>query len=371
MQTTNIGCGFVKLLNNTMKKKLYKPLGGDKLRKVTIKDVAKLAGVSTAAVSYVLNNVEGKVSEETIEKIQNAIKELNYIPNFSAISLVKNRSKLISVIIPQTEESKQLILENPFYSEIVSGIELKVREMGYHMILSGVDKGNTYLDVTTQRNIDGAIIMGAYHESFYDEVKKAKIPIVLIDSYINDNDFYNIGIDDEHGGYIGTKYLIDSGHKNIALVTGTIREDGVVEKRFLGYKRALKEANIFYKSQYIFEDSVSYEYGYEAGKIIAKSYPEITAVNTTADIIAFGVVRGIKESGRKVPEDISVIGFDDVYFSKMFIPRLTTVKQNIFNKGLKAAEVLINVIDGRMDVENKDISLETEIVERQTIKKLI
>lgn len=340
------------------------------MKKITIKDVAKHAGVSIAAVSYALNGKEHKVSQETLRKVHEAVKRLNYIPNYSARSLVQNKSKLIGVIIPQTEEHRQLILENPFYSEVIGGIELKARERGYHIILSGVDKGMSYLDVSVQRNLDGAIIMGIYREYFYEELKKVRIPIILIDSYINDDYFYRIGIDDEYGGYLATKYLIEKGHKNIALVTGSIRKDGVVEKRFLGYKKALKEANIFYNPEYVFEDSVSYEHGLEAGQYIAQKSKGITAIFATADLIAVGVIRGLKEAGLHVPNDISVIGFDNILISKLFIPSITTVGQNITQKGVMAAELLIQAIENKTKVDSKEILLPLEVIERQTVKTI-
>jgi DNA-binding LacI/PurR family transcriptional regulator len=343
-----------------------------RLKKITIKDVAKHSGVSIAAVSYVLNGKENKVSPDTLEKIHKTIKTLNYIPNFTARSLVNNSTKLIGVMIPQTEDHKQLLLENPFYSEVISGIESKLRERGYHLILSGVDEGKSYLDLSIQRNLDGAIIMGIYPEQFYGEFKEVKIPIVLIDSYINDDYFSNIGIDDEYGGYIATKYLIDSGHRNIGLVTGMIKKDGVVEKRFLGYKKALMEANLFYNPDHVFEHSVSYTYGHEIGKVIATEYPEITAVFATADMVALGLIRGIKESGKEVPDDLSVIGFDDISLSNIFLPQLTTVKQDIKLKGQTAAEQLIELIDSESpEHEKKKTILPLEVVERHTVKKIL
>lgn len=339
------------------------------MKRTTIKDVARMAGVSPAVVSYIINGREGKASEDTIERVKQAIKELNYIPNLSARSLVNNKSKLIGVIIPQTEDYKQMLLQNPFYSEIVSGIESKARERGYHIILSGVDKGESYCDTSIQRNLDGAIIMGIYEENFYDELKLAKIPIVLIDSYIKHKFFYSIGIDDEYGGYMATKYLINCGHKNIAMVTGNIRKEGVNEKRFLGYKKALKEAKIPYNHDFVFEKSVSYEYGHEAGALIS-NISDITAVFATADLMAFGVIKGILESGKKVPDDISVIGFDNISVSKIFIPPLTTVSQDITLKGITAAEVLINAIEKNEDYEVKETLLPLGIIERTTVKKI-
>lgn len=339
------------------------------MKRITIKDVAQRAGVSSAAVSYVLNGREHKVSEDTFQKIKKAVAELNYIPDYSARSLANNKSNLIGVVIPQTEDQTQLLLENPFYCDLICGIESKLRSYGYHLILSGVNKGQGYLDISIQRNLDGAIIMGIYQESFYEDLKRVNMPIVLIDSYINDDHFRKIGIDDEHGGYIATKHLIEHNHQNIALVTGTIRKDGVVEKRFLGYKRALKELNLFYNPDYVFEGSVSYDYGIEAGRLIAAKYKEITAVFATGDLMAFGVITGLAAQGVRVPEDVSVIGFDDISLSKMFIPKLTTVKQDITGRGMVAAQCLIDAIDGRHDTQSV-IEMPIELIERDTVRRL-
>jgi DNA-binding LacI/PurR family transcriptional regulator len=342
------------------------------MKKITIKDVARNAGVSIAAVSYVLNGKENKVSQDTILRIHESIKDLNYIPSITARGLVNNTSELIGVIIPQTEDHKQLVFENPFYSEMISAIEAVVREHGYHIILAGVDKGKTYMDITTSRNLDGAIIMGIYSEQLYDECKQANIPIVLIDSYVHDQYFANVGIDDELGGYMATKHLIDNGHRNIALVTGMIRKDGVVEKRFLGYKRALQEAGLFYNPDFVFENSVSYVHGRSSGALIAQKFPEITAIFAVADMVAFGVIRGVKETGREVPDDLSVIGFDDISMAHMFLPPLTTIKQQIFLKGETAARMLIDQIVAKQGSksENPRTVIPLEVVERDTVRKL-
>lgn len=339
------------------------------MKRTTIKDIAKAVGVTPAVISYVLNGKEYKVSGETVLKVKSAIKELNYIPNLTARSLVKNESHLIGVIIPQTEDSTQMLLTNPFYSEIVSGVESKLREYGYHMLLSGVEKGNTYLDTSVQRNLDGAIIMGIYQEQFYEELKQASIPIVLIDSYISDNYFYRVGIDDEYGGYIATKYLIDQGHRDIALVTGSIKRDGVNEKRFLGYKRALSEASIFYNPDYVFDGSVSYEYGCAAGKTIAQKYKKITAAFASADLIALGLISSLKENNVEVPDDVSIIGFDNVSTLKFSLPPLTTVGQDITAKGITAAEALIKMIEGKEQYESMEKMLPLKIIERKSVKR--
>lgn len=339
-------------------------------KKVTIRDVAEHAGVSIASVSYVLNGKEHKVSAETIELIHESIKALNYIPSMSARGLAKNQSQLIAVIIPQTEDRRQLVFDNPFYSEMISNIEATVRKEGYHVLLAGVEKEQSYLDISVSRSLDGAILIGIYPEELYEECKQANIPIVLVDSYIHDQFFTNVGIDDEFGGYLATKYLIEHGHKEIAIVTGSIKRDGVVEKRYLGYRRALAEANIPFKKQYVFEDSVSFEHGHHVGSIIARDYLDITAVFATADIMAFGLIRSIMENGLLVPEDISVIGFDDISWASMFFPSLTTVRQNIAEKGRLSAQLLLEQIKGNKHERNKCVQVDLEVVTRNTVAKL-
>lgn len=340
------------------------------MRRTTIKDIASVVGVTPAVISYVLNGKEYKVSSDTVTKVRNAIKEMNYIPNLMARSLVNNKSMLIGVIIPQTEGSSQILLKNPFYSEIIGGIEAKLRESGYHMLLSGVDKGSSYLDTSVQRNLDGAIIMGIYQEKFYEELKQARIPIVLIDSYISDNYFYRVGIDDELGGYLATKYLVEQGHRDIVLVTGSIKRDGVNEKRFLGYKRALNELNVFYNPDYVLEGPMSYQHGCMAGNIISERFKNITAVFAVADLIALGLIKSLALKGVKVPEDISVVGFDNISLLEYVFPPLTTIGQNINQKGETAAKVLIDIIESTPAKTAKNLILPIEIIQRGTVRKI-
>lgn len=340
------------------------------MKKVTIKDVARYAGVTPATVSYVINGRNEKVSSDTISRVNKVIEDINYIPNYAARGLVKDVSKLLGVFIYQMKDIKQAILLNPFYSEVISGIELSARERGYHIIVSGIDNDKSYIDLCVQRNLDGVILMGIFDDDNNKDIKKINKPIVLIDSYIEDDFFYKVGIDDEFGGYLATKYLIEKGHRNVAIVLGGVRKDGVSEKRFLGYKRALEESNIRLNQDFIFENDVSYEYGFEAGEVIANNFPDITAIFAAADIIATGLINSLVDCGKQIPNDISIIGFDDVYMSsKLHIP-LTTINQNIILKGEKAVEVLINAIEGNYENISKNILLPIKVVERKTVREL-
>ena len=336
-------------------------------KRVTIKDVAREAGVSIATISYVLNKKEN-LSRETIDRVNEAIKKLNYVPDLSARSLVNKRSNLIGVVIPQTEPGKQLLFNNPFYSEFLSGVEYIARQQGYHIIISGADADKSYLEVSGKRNLDGIIILGMYPEEFYKDLKKSNIPIVLVDSYCEDHYFHSIQINDRYGGYLATKYLLEKGHRNIALVTGRIKRQGVSEKRYLGYGDALKEFDVALKPEHVFEGIVDYEYGLDIAENLANT-PDITAVFATADILAVGLMKRLKSFGVGVPDDISVIGFDDIYLNKFIDPGLTTVRQNIYEKGETSARLVLECINGKQK-SKQEIILPIDIEERETVRKI-
>ncbi|WP_212696418.1 LacI family DNA-binding transcriptional regulator [Vallitalea pronyensis] len=336
-------------------------------KRVTIKDVAKEAGVSIATISYVLNK-KGRVREETEEKVMAAVKKLNYIPDISARSLVSKSSKLLGVVIPQTEVDRQLMLNNPFYSEFLSGVEYYARKHNFQIIVSGTDIDKKYLDMALERNMDGIIVMGMYPDAFYEELKKSNIPIVLVDSYCNDHYFHSVQINDRYGAYLGTKHLIENGHEHIGILTGKIKAGGVVEERYLGYQDALKEYGLKTTKDLVFEGVVDFNYGIESAKEIIKN-KKITALFASADILALGVIKGLKGLGSKVPDDISVMGFDDIYISEIFDPGLTTVKQDIYKKGQKAVEIIVKSITQDNNAK-QEIVLPVDIMERETVKRL-
>lgn len=338
-------------------------------KRITIKEVAKHAGVSVATVSNVLNNIN-KASEETKEKVLNAVSELKYQPDYTARSLSMKKSNIIGVILPVINDGdlvSSMLRDNPFYAEFLSGIECNARKHGYDIMISGIENDD-YRKWILKRNFDGLIFLGIYHEAIFATLGETDMPAVLVDSYENyKNNFYNIGIDDEYGGYIAAKHLIDKGHTKIAVITGDISKSPVNRKRIEGYKRSLSEAKIEFNDERVITTDVSFDGGYNIGKKIGET--DVTAVFAVADIMALGIVKGIIESGKKVPDDISVIGFDDLSIAKYGIIGLTTVKQDIFSKGIKAVEVIIDFIENDKKYE-KAIVMPIEIVERETVKNL-
>lgn len=313
------------------------------MARATLKDVAMLAGVSTATVSYALSG-KRPISDETKERIQAAIAQLDYVPDLNARGLSMRDSKLIGVVVPQTEPGERLMFQNSFYSEALGSIEYNARQEGYHILISATDANESYLTLAKQRNLDGIIVIGMYPSDFYQQMKKTQIPIVLIDSYCNDHYYHNIRIDDAYGSYLATHYLLECGHRDIAFFAGQLKENGVMQKRLLGYRQALEEYGVAFCAEYVFEGQIDYESGIVLSKQLTKKHLPVTGIVAAADILAIGTIKGLYEQGKLVPRDYSVIGFDDLEVSQYLTPGLTTIRQQISLKGQRAVELLLKHI---------------------------
>ena len=334
----------------------------------TLKDVAELAGVSAATVSYVLSG-KRTISEETKARVLEAIEQLDYVPDLNARGLSMRDSKLIGVVVPQTEPGERLMFQNSFYSEVLGSIEYYARQKGYHILISATDANESYLTLAKQRNLDGIIVIGMYPDEFYHEMKKTQIPIVLIDSYCNDHYYHNIRIDDAYGSYLAARHLLEKGHRDIAFFAGQMKENGVMKKRLLGYQQALDEFHVEFRDEYVFEGQIDYQSGVELAGKLTEIAPGVTAIVAAADILAIGAVKGLYEAGKTVPGDYSVVGFDDLEISQYLTPGLTTVKQQISLKGQKAVDLLLKHIENPSLPKQEEI-LPLELVERGSVKKI-
>lgn len=252
--------------------------------KATIRDVAAAAGVSAATVSYVLNGKK-KVSEQTKNAVLDVIRQMEYVPDLNARGLSLKDTKLIGVVVPQTEPGSTLMFRNNFYSEILGSIEFHARQNGYHVLISATDVTEDYLDLIRERNLDGVIIIGTYQNKFLSQLKQLDVPVVLVDSYCKYDWFHAIRIDDEKSSYLATKYVLDAGHRRVALVSGILHENGVMKKRFSGYQRALADYGIPYREEYLFEGNVDYDSGVSIAERISREKVDVTAVVAAADIL--------------------------------------------------------------------------------------
>lgn len=337
------------------------------MNKVSIKDVAKAAGVTATTVSYVLNNKSSQtISAKTREKVLKAAETLNYIPNLNARSLSAKKTNLIGVVIPQTEPGKEFMFSNPFYGELLSAIEYTARLNGFHILISGTAENQSYISIAKNRVMDGIIFVGIFPGDELEMLKDYNVPKVLIDSYVKDDAFHTIGIDDELGGQLATEYLIKNGHKNIAFVTGALLDNGVNSMRYKGYCKAMKEAGLKVKKSSVYKGSVDFDYGLAVAQDMCKNGYKESAAFVTADVLAIGLVKGFHQMGKSVPNDISVVGFDDVYLSQMSYPSLTTIRQNIGQKGREAVGLIMESLKNK-EFKNQNITLPISLVTRDSV----
>ncbi|MBM7573015.1 LacI family DNA-binding transcriptional regulator [Aquibacillus albus] len=340
-------------------------------KKPTIKEVAKYAGVSPATVSYVLNGVK-KVSNETKKRVLEAVDQLNYYPDFTAISLSKRKSNLIGIMLPLIEDTPASVFKNNFYyTEFVSGVELVSRNRKFDTMITGVGNPEECRQWVKKRNLDGLIFLGLFPEKLYNEMKTLNIPIVLIDTYEKyTNLFSNIQVNDELGGYLAASHLIELGHKDIAFIATDLKSSPVDAKRYQGYKRALQETGIKFNEKLTYQTyDITFEHGKKVAEEILKSEQKPTGIVTVSDVLAIGIMKALQMKHIQVPNDYSIVGFDDLSISEYTTPSLTTVRQDIFEKGKYAANLLINAIESE-DVEHQTVELPVELIIRQSTKAL-
>ena len=204
------------------------------------------------------------------------------------LSSAGNDSKLIGVVVPQTEGEGRLMFQNQFYSEILGSIELCARQRGFHVLISATDANESYLTLAKERNLDGIIVIGMYPDEFYQQMKKSQIPIVLIDSYCNDHYYHNVRIDDAYGSYLATKYVLERGHRDIAFFCGRLKDNGVMKKRLAGYRDALAEFGLEFRAGLVFEGDIDYKDGIASANRLLDTHTQATAVVAAADILAIG-----------------------------------------------------------------------------------
>lgn len=334
---------------------------------ISIVDVAEEAGVSIATVSNVINQ-KGRVSEKTRKKIQQIIDRLGYTPNLTARNLKTRRSDLIGMVIPVMKPGR--MQDNPFYWDLLAGVEEGARDRRFHIILMGIDEATETFSFVKERQLDGLIVVGTNQGSqVIERVNKLNIPVVFVDSYLTDEQFYQVCLEDRHGSYCATKYLIELGHRKIAILTGEVPEEqlsyyGVLHERWLGYKDALAEAGIAYDSRMVIQLPTSLDGGYHSVDRILQ-LDDVTAIFSFSDVGAMGVLKRMKELGKKVPEEYSVIGFDNLFISNYTSPTLTTVAQDIVQKGKAAVTMLLDQIDGNY-IPQRKVSLSVDVIARET-----
>lgn len=337
---------------------------------MTLKDIAELAGVSMMTVSNVINGKTGRVSQKTRDKINAIIKESGYTPNLSARTLTSKTSNIIGIVISLDPEDNLNYMENPYVSTMLGVIEQELQRNGYYTMIRSVTSIPELSALLKSWSVDGIIFLYPNERDNLEEfVKSSPCPVAVFDNALEIPGLINVTSDDEKGGYLSTKYLINHGHNHIAFVAN-YEGNAVLTRRFNGYRRALEEKGIPFRPEYIYAYAPTYEGGIEAGKKIASLYTPITAAVTTADICAIGLMEGARLGGLRIPIDLSVMGYDNLTLCQYTVPKLTSISQNITEKALTAVRLLLEKIRTGECENNGQAMMDVEIEERQSVVSL-
>jgi LacI family transcriptional regulator len=330
----------------------------------TMKQVAERAGVSTSTVSHVINNTR-VVSEDVRERVLALIAEMRYIPSAVARSLKNDKTQTIGMMIPNNS--------NPYFAELIQGIEDASFKLGYNIILCNAyddaEKQAAYLRVLMEKRIDGLILVASgADESLGHLLATQNTPMVLVDREVEGVEADFIESDHEQGGYIATKYLLDLGHREIACVSGPI--DLLPSRdRVVGYMRALKEAGLKFRLDYLVRSDFTSEGGFNAFRQLLALEHRPTAIFASNDLMAIGGICAASEAKVRVPEELSVMGYDDIALASFSTPRLTTVAQPKYEIGEQTARMLVERIQGAALPPRRE-KLQTELVVRQSTAPL-
>ncbi len=331
----------------------------------TIKDVARLAGVSTTTVSHVINKTRF-VAEATQEKVNKAVDELNYAPSAVARSLKCNSTRTIGMLVTQST--------NLFFSEVIDGVESYCYRQGYTLILCNTggiyEKQRDYIRMLAEKRVDGILVMCS---DLTEELKEmldrhADIPKVVMDWGPESSQADKIMDNSEEGGYIATKYLIDNGHTKIACLSGHF-EKLACQERILGYRRAMAEAKIPVNEDWILEGNFECDTAVLVADKITAMDERPTAVFCFNDTMALGLMSRLQQNGIKIPDDISVVGYDNIELAEYFSPPLTTIHHPNRSVGKNAFDILLVRIKDK-EHEKRIFEMQPELVVRCTVKKL-
>lgn len=331
----------------------------------TINDVARLAGVSTTTVSHFINGTR-YVSDDLRARVEKAIAELGYRPNSLARGLRKGESKTIGLIVPDNS--------NPFFAEILRSIENIGYANGYSVILCNsdgdIEKEITYTELLFAKQVDGIIFITTNNSCEHlQQLTNNGIPIIVIDRDIPLKGTDVLLVDNFQGGYEATRYLIELGHRQIACITGPSLLTPSAE-RVNGYRQALAQAGIAENPEWIVAGDFQFQGGENGIEKLLRLENRPTAVFTCNDLMALGVLRGLRKTSLSVPDDLSLVGFDDIPLASVVSPSLTTIAQPILKISELAIELLINRIQNKNnEFEEKHIVLPTQIVIRESCKK--
>ncbi|MCC5890834.1 MAG: LacI family DNA-binding transcriptional regulator [Alkalibacterium sp.] len=320
---------------------------------VTIKQVAEYAGVSVATVSRTLND-SGYVGKESRKKVEKAIEDLGYIPNEVARSLYQKTSKMIGLLLPD--------ISNPYFPLLAKGVEDYAQQNGYMVLLGNVednsDKEDMYVKFFSQYNISGILSAASGQRKYNDSV-----PFVHLDR-AKEDEIYSISTDDRLGGELAGQAILNAGGKKIIVMAGPQSVSGAKD-RLSGILAELNKADADYR---IFEtDTYQVDKAEETAQNLFQTFQSFDSVIASNDVYALAVMKEAIKKGYRIPEDIQIIGYDDMLFSRLMYPGLTTIAQPAYQLGYKGAKMLVDLIEKNY-VENKKVKLKPKLIERDSLR---
>ncbi len=339
---------------------------------ITIKDIAKIAGVGVSTVSRAIND-DPTINEKTRERVLAICEEYHYVPNNSARNLKMTESNTVALLV--------MGIENIFFTSMFGEFQRELEAKGYDFFLHAVSEWSDAVDVamelTTEKRLKGIIFLGGQMDHSKEKLKKMNIPYVLCTVAREGEKFHadlpTVSIDDKVASKTIVEYLIKNGHKKIAIITGNKNDLAVGERRLSGYRHALEDNGLAVDETLIFRqkeeiDGYTPENGYAVTKEILESKKEFSALYCTSDLVAMGAYKAINEAGLRIPEDISVVGFDGISLGNFLNPPLTTMVQPKRELIRASVEKLLQAMNG--EEVTQDI-YEATLLERSSVKPII
>ncbi len=333
----------------------------------TLKDVAKLAEVHHSTVSRVLRgNEDLRIPEDTRQKIFSAAKELNYHPDQTARSLRLKKSFSFGLIVPD--------ITNPFFARIARSIEICSYETGYTGIVCNTDEDQKkeihFINELLSRGIDGLIIAPVQDSiDHLRDLKEQKFPFVLVDRFFDEMETNAVVSNNEDSAYAAVEYLHDLGHRRIAMIQGR-NKIYTIEKRLIGYQRAVIDLNLDDSPGLIAGDGFRLEDGYDAAMAVLRLDKRPTAMLVSGNLVSVGVLKAILDSGLKIPDDISIIAYADSVFSPYLVTPLTTVSHPLLEMGDRAFFLLKEHMESTIPISYSKIVVQSKFEVRQSVKQL-
>lgn len=324
-----------------------------------------MAGVSRTTVSFVLNRIEGvSISENTRQRVFEAARKLNYHPNAAGRKLVSGRSDTLGLVLCQSPEQ---VFTDAFLPRVILGVEQAAMQQKFHVLLKPVEPGDFdgYSQLINENHVDGILLSGPRQDD--QEILNLQgdgVPIMLL-GQLPEGDIPFVDVNAVDGAETAVRHLIDLGHRQIGLITNAPLSYTSAQQRRIGYLEALRNADIMPDNSLIREGNYTPASGYQAMNELLQQTPPLTAAFVASDVVAMGAILAVRRAGLRIPQDIALVGFDDIPLAEYFDPPLSTIRLPAFGLGWAAGERLIRLIRGE-GLDESRVFLDTELVIRDS-----